>query len=424
MARSARRPGRQAQVARLLVAAGWLAALIGACANQEDPPGGPPDVAPPHVVRVQPESGTIVPNLEDDAVIRFDEVIEEMPQTLSRQVLLSPVAGGVRVQWHRTNITVRPREGWKRRVYRLELLPGITDLRRNKLDTGQVVLFSTGPEIGRARIGGIALAWPEQRILPNALIEAVPLPDSAGYLTLADSGGQFNLEGLTPGRYIVYAVQDANNDRRRSLREPYDSTQVTVDSSTNVAMYTFVHDTVPPRLRAATALDTLAIRVEFTQPLDPAQPLDSAQVSLRELPDSTPVPIAAIVPQRQYDSVTAAARQRGDSAARKDTAAVRDSAARAQQPPAPGRAGAQPEREPRVRVDTALVRRLLALRPVPSDRLVLTVRRGLKPETRYVLQVIGPVNLIGKQGDTTRVSFLTPKPAAADTAPRAPRTPP
>ena len=395
---------------------------MSACAKTEDPPGGPPDVAPPHVVRIQPESGKIVTNLKDDAVIHFDEVIEEMPQQLSRHVLLSPVPGGVRVQWHRNNITVRPREGWKRRVYRLELLPGITDLRRNTLDTGKVVLFSTGPEIGHARIGGIALAWAEQRILPNALIEAVPLPDSAGYLTLADSGGQFNLEGLTPGRYIVYAVQDANNDRRRGLREPYDSAQITVDSSTNVAMYTFVHDTVPPRLRAATPVDSLAIRLEFTQPLDPAKPLDSAQVTLRELPDSTLVPIASIMPQRQYDSVTAAARQRADSA-RKDTAAVRDSAPPAQRPPA-ARPSAQPEREPRVRVDTALVRRLLALRPVPSDRLILTARRGLKPETRYVVHVIGPINLIGKQGDTTRVSFLTPKPAAPDTTRRAPRTPP
>ena len=415
MARSARRPGRQAQVTRLLVAAAWLggAALLGACAKNEDPPGGPPDVAPPHIVRIVPESGAVVPTLDDDAVIRFDEVIDEMPQTLSRLVLLSPVSGSVRVQWHRNNITVRPREGWKRRVYRLELLPGIVDLRRNKLDTGKVVLFSTGPEIGRARIGGIALSWVEQRILPNALIEAVPLPDSVGYLTLADSGGQFDLAGIAPGRYIVYAVLDENNDRRRGLREPYDSTLITVDSSTNVAMYAFVHDTVPPRLRAATAIDSLHVRLEFTQPLDPEKPLDTARVRMRELPDSTPVPVAGIMSQRLYDSVTAAAvKARADSAAAKDTAAPRDTTL----PPQ-----AQQDRSPRVRVDTALVRRLLALRPVPSDRVVLTAGRALKPETRYVVEVVGAMNLIGKQGDTTRVSFLTAKPPEpADTTRRAP----
>jgi hypothetical protein len=425
LARSARHPRREAQITRLLLVWATLAAaLFAACAKNEDPPGGPPDVAPPHVVRIVPESGAVVPSLDDDAVIRFDEVIDEMPQTLGRQVLLSPVSGGVRVQWHRNNITVRPREGWKRRVYRLELLPGIVDLRRNRLDTGTVVLFSTGPEIGHARIGGIALAWAEQRVLPNALIEAVPLPDSVGYLTLADSGGQFDLEGIAPGRYIVYAVQDENNDRRRGLREAYDSALVTVDSSTNVAMYTFVHDTVGPRLRGASAVDSLAVRLEFTQPLDPEKLLDTAQVHLRELPDSTPVPVAGIMSQRLYDSLTAAAaKARADSAARSDTAAARDTAAR--QPPGAGQPPEQPGRPPRARVDTALVRRLLALRPVPSDRVMLTAGRVLKPETRYVVEVIGATNLIGKQGDTTRVSFLTPKPPApADTARRAPRTPP
>ena len=105
MARPARRAGRQAQSAGLLVAL-----ALAACANVEAPPGGPPDTTPPAVVRVQPESGAVVPDLKGDAVIQFDEVIDEMAgigagggggggggtQGLTgpaRQVILSPVAG-------------------------------------------------------------------------------------------------------------------------------------------------------------------------------------------------------------------------------------------------------------------------------------------------------------------------------------------
>ena len=116
MARPARRPGRQAQVTGLLVIGWGVAALVNmnACASVGAPPGGPPDTMPPHIVAVHPDSGAMVPNFKDDAVIQFDEVIEEMAggggaggSQLEKLVMLSPVAGPVRVGWHRTSISVK-----------------------------------------------------------------------------------------------------------------------------------------------------------------------------------------------------------------------------------------------------------------------------------------------------------------------------
>src|SRR3989442_7410881 len=118
-------------------AAAAAGAVRSACARVGTPRGGPPDSTPPHIVAVRPESRAMVPNRKGEAVIQFDEVIEEMGggggggaggSGLEKLVMLSPVAGPVRVGWHRTNISVKPREGWKRRVYRLEVLPGIHDL--------------------------------------------------------------------------------------------------------------------------------------------------------------------------------------------------------------------------------------------------------------------------------------------------------
>ena len=192
MARAARRADRQAQGAGLrLVVFG--AALLAACANLGDPPGGPPDTAPPTIVSVRPESGAVVADWKDDAVIQFDEVIDEMGggggggggngagiTGLAKQVILSPVHGEVSVSWGRTRIRVKPKEGWKRgRVYHLEVLPGIVDLRRNILKKGQLVVFSTGPAMPHAILTGNAMQWVEQRSMVGALIEAVPLPDSA-----------------------------------------------------------------------------------------------------------------------------------------------------------------------------------------------------------------------------------------------------
>jgi hypothetical protein len=409
-----------------------------ACASVGDPPGGPPDVAPPRILAIKPESGAVVPNFDDNVVIQFDETIEEQASGtgaggggrgvtgLAQQILLSPVAGEVKVSWHRSSITVKPKEGWKRRVYRLQVLPGFYDLRRNRFDSAATVLFSTGPEIGHARLGGIALKWVEQTILLGALIEAVPLPDTVGYLTVADSGGQFNIEHLRPGRYIVYATADLNGDRRRSSREPYDSVEVTLDSSSNVALFTFPHDTVPPRPRTATFVDSTTVRVEFSQPLDPAQSFDTTNLHVLELPDSTPVALAQILTQRQYDSLQAAARQKADSeaAARDTTRAVRDSAARVRpRAPAPPPAARRPDGgtagAPKQYVDTALVRQLLARRPVPSDKIVIRLARPMTPETRYVVRVQGATNLIGKKGEGD-VSFTVPKPTPRDTTSRRP----
>ena len=453
MARSARRPGRQAQITGLLLVAllagAWEAS--GGCASIGTPPGGPPDSAPPHIVHVQPESGAVVPNLHGDVVIQFDETVDEMASGgptggLAKQVLLSPVAGPVNVSWHRSSVTVKPKEGWKPRVYRLEILPGFTDLRRNRSDSAKTVLFTTGPEIGHARIGGIALKWIEQTVLVRALIEAVPLPDSVGYLTLADSGGQFNLQNLAPGRYIVYATSDDNGDRRRSPREAYDSTLVTLDSSGNVALFTFPHDTVPPRPRAATFVDSITVRAEFTQALDPTAPLDTMHVKMLQLPDSTPVALAQVLTQRQYDSLTKTIQQKAESAGppgraggagavgiKHDTLAVPNihptvppgppPEARPEPPPSRGPRRAAARAQPRQPVDTALVRRLLAQRPVPSDKIVIRLAHPLKPETRYIVVIAGATNLIGKKGHGD-IGFTVPKPTPVDTTRRAPRNVP
>ena len=380
-------------------------------------------------------------------MIRFDEVIDEMAgggggggagvQGLARQVLLSPVAGDVKVGWHRTSVSIKPKEGWKKRVYRLEIQPGFVDLRRNRTNWAKTVLFTTGPEIGHARIGGITLKWIDQQVLLHALIEAVPLPDTVGYMTMSDSGGQFNLTNLQPGRYIVYAIADENGDRRRGLREAYDSTIVTLDSSSNVAFYTFPHDTVPPRPRGATYVDSITVRVEFSQALDPTASLDTLRVRVLQLPDSTPVAIAQVYTQRQFDSLTTLTKQKADSAAAaaRDTAGgrprmVHDTSARPNihptvppaVPPPPPAAGA-PRAPAKSPVDTALVRQLLAQRPIPSDKIVIRLVHPLKAETRYVVRITGATNLIGKKGDGD-VGFSVPKPVVADTSRRTPRQPP
>ncbi len=197
-------PRRQASGAgvltlRRLSLASWrlgVCTLVVCCANSGDPPGGPPDTTPPTVVAIDPDSGVILSQPPSEASIVFDEVVDERivgsTTDFKYAVILSPDGGASRVSWGRDRLTVRPRAGFKPgRVYRIELLPVITDLRKNRLRIGKVIVFSTGPAIPSASLQGAIVDWVAGRPVPRALVEALQLPDSLSYRTLADSGGGF-----------------------------------------------------------------------------------------------------------------------------------------------------------------------------------------------------------------------------------------
>lgn len=386
-------------------------------------------MAPPQITAVRPESGAVVRDFRQDAEIRFDEVVDEMASGapgsgLERFVVLSPVSGPVRVSWARTAIRVRPREGWKPgRVYRLELRPGLLDLRRNVLKEGRVILFSTGPAIPHAVLSGTVVQWVEQRMGPDALIQAALLPDTAPYITYADSSGHFSLAGLPPGRYAVFAAIDLNKNGVRDRREPYDSALITLDSAAAPVFWTFIHDTAGPRLRTAEHVDSLSVRLTFSQALDPAGRLDTTAIRMVALPDSTPVALRQVLTPAQFDSLLA--RERTADSVRRAAADTtpRPPAARPDSGPraAPGREtrrapgavvrpGALP---PTAEGDTAAFRALLRQRPVPTDRLLLRVAAPLVPGAKYLVRVRGARNLTGARADGQAVV----------TVPAAPRTP-
>ena len=465
MARAARRPRRQAQRPRLLLSVA-AAVAAAACANMGEPPGGPPDVTPPSIIWIRPDSGAIVPDLHDDLVIQYDEVIDEQPGTggtstgaavagLASHVILSPVVGPVKVSWHRTAIGVKPKEGWKPgRVYHLQILPGIADLRRNVVKQGRTLVFTTGPEIPSASLSGTALMWTEQRLLVSGLVRAARLPDSAAYLTVTDSVGQFHFDQIPPGRYLVMAVVDLNNNRLRDRREAFDSTIVTLDSSAQATLWTFVHDTLGPRLQTLEPVDTTGFRMSFSLPLDPYRPLDSLRLRFLSLPDSTPVPIAGIVTSTQFDSITKRERAVADSLRQDSLArlAPKDTTRKGALPPTPDTARARVARPDTTRRRPAapplggvlgqppgpptgvpggahfaapdtLVKRLLAGRPVPQDKLVVRLEKGkfLVPGAKYYVEVAGAVNLNGATATSHNVLVVPkappppPPPAPADT---------
>jgi hypothetical protein len=418
-----------------------LAAL--ACANIQPPPGGPPDKQPPELVGVFPDSGVVGPNFRGDAEFRFSEVISEGSSPnegrgtgdLERLVILSPTERIPKVSWHRSRIAVHPAEGWKpNRVYRVELLPGVADVRRNVSKAERVITFSTGAPPPVDTLRGTVIDWKAGRPSPGALVEAVLEPDSLPYRVLADSSGRFTLGPIPKGEYVVFGVLDQNKNLRRDPREAFDTVRVAPDSSDVGKLYAFVHDTLPPRIQNVQPVDSVTATITFTQSLDPFQKLDSSAARVRRLPDSADVRVVALVrPDTASPVGVQPARAPGANGAPADSTARRADSAAARRadsagarrpgtppikaPPAapkvppktpptmPPAAGAPPRATPAPAGSQA------SGRPPLSDRLTIKVAEPWHPGDRFVIDIAGVRTVSGVTGDARSVLTIPKTPA-------------
>ncbi|UCG88800.1 MAG: Ig-like domain-containing protein [Gemmatimonadota bacterium] len=402
---------------------GLLTLVWVGCAKIEDPPGGPPDFAPPVLLSVTPDSGAVVDGFDDELEFQFDEVISERSGSgLENLILMSPRSEELKVSWKRTRVTVRPKEGWGRAgIYHVTLLPGIADLRNNRLDSSRTVIFSTGGPIPDTRVGGTVIDWEEGRVAARALVEAILLPDSLVYDTRADSLGGFELVAIPPGDYLLFAILDENNNRLRDRREAFDSVTAHIDSVFDRVFWTFSHDTTGPRIRDVTNLDSVTIRVAFNQMLQGGEPSDSA-VQVYALPDTTPVPVVALWTQQIYDSVSAVEAAIADSilaAAAADTVPA-DSLAPTQPDSlapdtiaavetTPDTISAEPDS---LAQESARIDSLLAERPVLSAVWYVRIATQLTPGARYLVVAIA-ANLLGIDAESMQ-PLIVPEPEPPD----------
>ena len=389
--------------------------LLSACARMGPPSGGPADKVAPNLIGTVPESTAAYPGWKSDVEFRFDEVVSEggSPNIgtgtgdLEKLVILSPTQQIPVVRWKRDRITVRPREGWKPdRVYRVELLPGVIDLRRNRSDTTVVITFATGGPPPTDTIRGLVIDWVAGRPGRQALVELYLLPDSLIYRTRSDSSGRFAIGPLPRAGWTVYGVIDQNNNHRRESREAWDSTVIAPGTTEVTALWTIPRDTTAPRITTITADDSLKATITLSLPLDPTQPAESLGFSLLTQKDSLPVPYLSLLPKPLDDSLA-----RSRQASRDSTEA--DTTAGAAKPARPAK-----PRPPRAPVDTAppppekaQADSILRSRPALYDKLVLRVERPFVPESRYLIQIRGLRSVAGVTGDAVGVLAI-PKPRA------------
>ncbi len=375
-----------------------LVALAMGCASAAPPPGGPEDLAPPRLVRVGPDSGAL--NFSSkNASFYFDETINDRgsgAQEVDNYFLVSPSDGLPRVEWHRSRIDVRPRNGFRpNTAYSITLLPGLSDLRNNAMKTGRSIVFSTGPTIPTTRIEGTTFDWVQERPLAGAFLEAVT-PDSIRYLAQSDSVGRFAVGPLPAGTYLVRAYIDQNHNRSLDRNEAFDTLRVTVPQAAPAELLVAARDTLPGRIATIVVVDSVTLRVNFTNLLDPSITPAASDFRLIGGPDSVLVAVASVRTAPQEAAAALAAQQAAADSARKADTSHRAAAV----PPA-----AVPV--PPTKSDDTLATRKPSRQP-PFNSVTLKLARPLTPNTTYRLSTRGLRALSGRTAPS-EAGFTSPR---------------
>lgn len=215
----------------LLVAACWAAG----CARKQPPTGGPPDLEPPMVTAVVPDSGATAVDRTGRLSVEFSEGMD--PRTASTAVEIAPRVEFKSRHWSGRKLVLQLADSLARdRTYTLFVGTDARDRHGNPLRSGRAVPFTTALTFPSGLIEGKVL--PTGFPAPGTYLWCYPegrAPDSTARdfdaVGLAEDEGAFRITGLAvPGRYRVWAFADLNHNHSfepdKDLLVPSDTTLV------------------------------------------------------------------------------------------------------------------------------------------------------------------------------------------------------
>ena len=252
-----------------------------ACARPEIPPGGPEDLMPPIVVETRPDTFAVIEAGEREVHFRFSERISERPTagTLNDAVVVSPSTGNLRVRHGRDGITIQMQEGMlPGRLYRITVLPVINDMFGNRLRDPFDLVLSTGDEFVSNVVAGMVEDRVTGAAVPEVRVEArFPRDgDTVTHWNFSSPDGVFSLRYVPAGPFEVRAWQDRNRDGEVGESEPqtgFRAGQLPEPPDTSFSILSLIEpDTTPARLASVTAEDSVTLRFEFDDYLEPDLP--------------------------------------------------------------------------------------------------------------------------------------------------------
>ena len=266
------------------------------------------------VIATTPDTFAVLPDFSAQIRFEFDERISERTAggTLDDAIVVSPRPPGLRVSHERRSLVIDVDGGLQPdRVYRVTLLPIVSDLFGNTMTDPFELVFSTGPAPVPTTIAGIVWDRVTGRGVADYEVRAVgTVGDSAQYLARTDEAGVFALRflpttidvaGGRAGRFQLTAFEDQNRDGAVGSMEVQGSRVGLVPEADTlyVDIAVLQPDTTPAQITSVTALDSITALIELDDYLDPDFPLAGVVVTVLD-EDSVGVAAASVFHEHEY----------------------------------------------------------------------------------------------------------------------------
>lgn len=251
------------------------------CAQEGNPPGGPPDTLPPAIVSLEPVSGSTQIPVTVTPVITFNERVDL--RSLDDGILIVPlVSFKATPNWNGDQIRLVFEESLQKdKTYVITLGTTVRDVRGNRLITPRSYAFSTGTVIDEGQISG-SVAMGTQRLFGahvwayhlKAKTEPNPEREPPDYIVQTGNDGSFAFSYLSPGVYRLFAFQDKGRDRRYDpgvdpLGVPSRDVPLTLSALSGgpIRIELAVRDTTDFRIQSVRTTNSSQLSVKFNAPV-------------------------------------------------------------------------------------------------------------------------------------------------------------
>lgn len=254
------------------------------CADVAPPPGGEIDRYPPKITGSIPENGAVNVPPGREVQVFFSERV--LPPQSPNAVFFSPRPARLpEMKWKSNKLIIIFNEEFRtNQTYLISLTSEVTDLRRNRLDTGATIAFSTGPTIDSGRVSGrIFLGKQAASAVLVGLYDDTTssFGDSAYpiYLSQSNQNGYFVFEYLPIRPYRMVAFKDVNRNQvfnvgKESFAVPDQNIAFGEGSSVDkLLLWLTSQDTTVPEIVSATYTADRIIRLRFARKYEMKYPL-------------------------------------------------------------------------------------------------------------------------------------------------------
>jgi hypothetical protein len=200
-----------------VVALAWVV-IISSCANQGMPSGGPRDTIPPVLLSTQPKYKAL--NFNDNEVrFTFNEYI--IPDQVSEILVISPpLTKRPTIRTKSKTLIIRFNEELlDSTTYSLDFKNSIVDNNEKNPLENMRFSFSTGNVYDSLRVAGRVVnsfdMEPVEKalvLLHNNLHDSTIYTERPDFVARTDEAGIFMIDNIPPGKYHLYALNDANSD--------------------------------------------------------------------------------------------------------------------------------------------------------------------------------------------------------------------